>query len=256
MKTAVCFGSLAVLFALASPVSAANSSLRVEGTEFVLRTTDGRVLRSPDLVGATFVAIIDDRKHSITIAAVEQDKEATGRIMLHHFRVKDEAGGFEDLCLPDAEGRRLGFPVPDGRDGFKLICTSGADGKCIRLGYRPWEERVGGPPLGALHRACIRMIRADYGGDDGTWTRDGIVIDIYDRYGVQNPDRTADMTFEAGWSESGAVCVAHARIREKPSLSELVERYPRLRSYAGPANCTEESARDAFGALLFSRSIE
>jgi ADYC domain len=45
----------------------------------------------------------------------------------------------------DAEGRSLGFPVPDGRGGFDLACTSGAVGKCIRWGYRLWEEEPGGP---------------------------------------------------------------------------------------------------------------
>ena len=36
-------------------------------------------------------------------------------------------------------------------DYIELTCTSGAIGKCIRWGYRHWEEQSGGPPLRALH---------------------------------------------------------------------------------------------------------
>ena len=38
--------------------------------------------------------------------------------------------------------------------------------KCVRSGYRPWDEQPGGAPLRALHQACIHMMRADYGGED------------------------------------------------------------------------------------------
>ena len=173
--------------AAAQPSSTANQpGLTVDGTEFVLTTADGRILRSPDLVGATLKIGGAGGVTNLTIQSVEEDRDAKGgQVMLHHFVVQSEGGAAADLCAADATGRSLGFPIPDGRGGFDLICTSGAVGKCIRWGYRPWEERPGGPSLRALHQACTRMVRADYGGDGQATTRDGMMIDLYDRFGIQ-----------------------------------------------------------------------
>ena len=176
--------------------------------------------------------------------------------MLHHFVVKDASGRPVNLCAPDAEGRSLGFPVPDEHGGFDLTCTSGAVGKCIRWGYRPFDEKPGGPPMRALHQACVHMTRADYGGDGVPTTRDGTLIDLYDRFGIQKPDRTVPMNFEAAWGVDGAICVAHPRIPENISLEELGERYPHMKAHLGPTACTEESAMHDPRALLFNRSRE
>ena len=185
------------------------------------------------------------------------DRDAKGgRVVLHQFVVQGVGRTVTNLRAADAAGRNLRFPIPDGRGGFDLICTSGAIGKCIRWGYRPWEERPGGPPLRALHQACTRMVRADYGGDGQATTRDGMMIDLYDRFGIQMPDREASMTFEAGWGVDGAVCVAHPRVPENISLEQLAERYPRLKSQLGSTTCTEDAAMRDPAALLFNRSRE
>jgi ADYC domain len=177
---------LGMALAVATPVVATAQALNAVGTEFVLTMADGRVLRSVDLVGATFSIITAGTTVEVTIASVEEDSHAVGgRVFLHHLVVADAAGRRTDLCSPDAEGRSLGFPVPDGRGGFDLTCTSGAVGKCIRWGYRPWEEEPGGPPMAALHAACVHMARADYGGAGRATTRAGTLIYWCDRFGVQ-----------------------------------------------------------------------
>jgi hypothetical protein len=254
----VLFPATAPTLAAAQPSSTASPpGLTVDGTEFVLTTADGRILRSSDLVGATLKIGGAGGVTNLTIQSVEEDRDAKGgQVMLHHFVVQSEGGAAADLCAADATGRSLGFPIPDGRGGFDLICTSGAVGKCIRWGYRPWEERPGSPPLRALHQACTRMVRADYGGDGQATTRDGMMIDLYDRFGIQTPDREASMTFEAGWGVDGAVCVAHPRVPENISLEQLAERYPRLKSQLGPTACTEDAAMRNPAALLFNRSRE
>jgi hypothetical protein len=248
-------GVVALLLAAAPVRTGAQTRLVVEGTEFVLALPDGRMLRSPDLIGATLTIRAHGQPLEVTIASVEEDPYAIGgRVLLHRFLVKNASGGQRDLCLPDAQGRHHGFPVPDGRGGFALTCTSGAVGKCIRWGYRPWEEQPGGPPLRALHRACIHMVRADYGGDGSTSTRDGTVIDIYDRFGIQTFARERPMAFEAAWGVEGATCVARPRLADKMSLARLAERYPHLAAGLGPEACTEASARRDPAALLFNRS--
>jgi hypothetical protein len=193
--------------------------------------------------------------NDVIIADVEEDADAVGgRVVLHRFVARAAGGELTDLCLPDAEGRRVGFPVPDGRGGFALTCTSGAIGKCIRWGYRPWEERPGGAPLKALHRACVHMVRADYGGDGSTHTRDGTPIHVCDRFGIRPCGRGAPLAFEAAWGESGAICVARPRVPDLLTLDALGRRSPRLEGSLGPALCTEDGAPRDPAALLFSRS--
>jgi ADYC domain len=248
-------GVAALLLAATPATLCAQTRLTVHGTEFVVTTPDGRSLRSADLIGATLKFRAHGQPLDVTIQGVETDRYAVGgRVVLHRFVAKDDSGKLVDLCTPDAGGRSLGFPVPDGRGGFDLTCTSGVVGKCIRWGYRYWEEQPGGPPLRALHRACVHMARADYGGDGSPSTRDGTLIDIHDHFGIQRFDRAVPMAFEAAWGVDGAICVARPRIAENVSLAQLAERYPHLAPRLGPGSCTEDGAMRDPAALLFNRS--
>ena len=142
------------------------------------------------------------------------------------------------------------------KGGFELTGTSGAIGKCVRWGYRFWEEKPGGPPLHALHQACIHMTRAEYGGDGSTFTRDGTIIYMCDRFGVRPCVENGPMQFEAAWGVDGAVCVARPRVAEITTLEALAEKYPGLASHLGANACREESAIRDPAALLFNRSGE
>lgn len=248
-------GSIIVLAMMLAAPAAAQPRLTAEGTEFVLHTADGRTLRSADLVGATLTVKAGGRDTEVTIKSVEEDRHAhRGSVVMHRFVVKDASGAVTDMCAPDAEGRRLGFPVADGRGGFELTCTSGAIGKCVRWGYRPWDEQPGGPPLRALHRACVHMARADYGGDGRASAREGTLIYFCDRFGVRSCRDDAPMTFEAAWGAAGAVCVARVRVSENISLRDLAKRYPRLKPRLGPAACRPDIGMRDPAVLLFNRS--
>ncbi|MGO4572771.1 ADYC domain-containing protein [Microvirga sp. 2TAF3] len=229
--------------------------LQAEGPEFVLRLDDGRVLRREMLVGLRLMLATSTGDRQVRIDGLEEDASAAGGpLLLYRLSIQSPGHASEDFCRPDIKGRRAGFPVPDGAGGFNLTCTSGAEGKCILMGYRPWEARDG-VPMRDLFRACIHMIRADYGGDDRPTTRDGMSIDVYDRFGIQAPASMSDtMAFEAGWSPAGAVCVAHPRIPDHITLAQLAERYPQLSGHLGPQACSDETARADPQALLFNRS--
>ena len=133
--------------------------------------------------------------------------------------------------MPGPEGRTLGFPVQgvttdDGRyipdDGqFTFTCTSGAMAKCIRFGYPPWGTAADGRPLLDHFRACTRMVRGDYCGNGSAHTRDGTLINMYDRVGIQVSEPTPDLTFEAAWGPDGAVCVNHTRWDEDFGMDDL-----------------------------------
>ncbi|MBX9946944.1 MAG: hypothetical protein K2Y40_22920 [Reyranella sp.] len=253
LKTAL--ATLALLTAASATTSAQSPpvrSLGVEGTEIVVSLADGRSLRSKDLVGAVLKVRFEGEPAEVRIAAVEADPDdKTGTVWLHSFEGRQADGTWANLCGPGPDGRRQGFPL-QGPQGLEFTCSSGALGKCVRMGFRPWAAGPDGRSLAPVHAACIRMIRADYGGDGQAWTRDGMRIDIYDPLAIQTADNDPADSFEAGWSPEGAVCVRHIRVKENTTLQALEAKYPKLKGRTG-AVCTEEFAR-ANGAILFNRS--
>jgi ADYC domain len=241
-------------------------SMDVTGTSFRLTLPDGRVFRSPDLIGA-ILDVEDDDGRSLTVrldAVTRDPSDRDGDVWLHHFSAWDTvADSWRDLCItPGPDGTVGGFPVAgrwtsDGRHlsdptGFLVTCTAGAIGKCVRLGYKPWRNAGEVASLWDYHQACVRMMRADYGGDGVSHTRDGTFIDIFDRLGIQHFDpedpRARALEDEAAWGPDGAVCIRRTRIPELLSLDELARRYPHLAGKIGP-NCSE-----AVDALIWNRS--
>jgi hypothetical protein len=188
------------------------------------------------------------------------DRDPTGEVMLYTLSEPDPAAvGWRNACNPDPDGRRLGFPLagafsPDGRylqvPGRILVtCTGGAEGKCIRFGYKPWRTLPDGTSLEPYYQACVRLVRADYGGDGVGHTRNGTPIDLFDRIGIQQDETAPNMTLEAAFGPEGAVCVAHTRLSDVLSMQDLLLRYPRLAHHPS-ADCTESAP-----ALLFVRSV-
>jgi hypothetical protein len=262
-----CAIAAAVLCALAAQQAPAQTivpkSVSVEASEFKMTLSDGRVLRSRDLVGARLVIAMGGQAIRVRIDAVERDPHARrSAVWLHTFSAELADGSWRNVCDPGPDGRRQGFPVA-GRpraDGmlepaeggvFELACTSGALGKCVRFGYPPWDGADGGPSL-EVYNACIRMVRADYCGDGVATTKDGQLIDIYDDLGRQKHENEPAMDFEAGWTAEGAVCVRHVRVKENVSLDSLAATCPRLKDRLGRM-CHEGAAR-SLGARLFNRS--
>lgn len=234
-----------------------NAKLSVEGTAFVLRLPDGRVLKGAELQGAIVQLASDDGQitplHLKSIQPDPKDPE----ILRHEYETPDGKGGWKPACQPNFYGETWGFPIMlpkghPGRDGvITLTCSSGAVGKCVRFGYKPWSKGPHGEDLTPYHAACVRMVRADYCGDGQTHTKNGTSIDLYDVLGIQKQEpNDADFAFEAGWAPGGAVCVAHTRWSHVVTLAELPQSCPRL---AQAETCDEATARSK-GALLFNSS--
>ena len=245
---------LSFIAVLMKPAAAVEGRFQVDGLDLALRLDDGRVFRGQTLTGMTLVLGTPSGDAEIRIDGVAHEEEIRGRpATFFRMSVKDRDGSSKDLCQPDPDGARMAFAYPNGAGGFSLTCTSGAEGKCILFGYRPWETREG-MPMRDLHQACIHLLRADYGGDDRPSTRNGTLINLYDRFGIQDPGQAAGMTFEAAWGPEGAVCVAHPRIPDTVTLDQLAERYPRLKGRLGPDACTESAMRADPRALIFNQS--
>jgi hypothetical protein len=266
--------------------TSAVQAIAVEGTVLKITLTDGRLLTSPELIGANLLIDQGGRLLRVRLNDIGRDPDdrrrdvaASDTIWLHSFAVEGPDGAWQPLCDAGPDGRRQAIPLAgrfsaaDGRfdaggpGNFELACTAGAMGKCIRFGYHPWQTRLspaqaarrpGGDapatPYLVLYNACVRMVRADYGGNGTGTTRNGMLIDLYDDLGIQAPSTTPtpSLAFEAGWTQDGAVCVNHPRVKENISLGDIEARWHRLAGKTG-ANCTEDVAR-SLGALLFNRS--
>jgi hypothetical protein len=247
----------------AGPEVTSGPSLEVIGTSFRVNMLDGRILNSVDLIGAVLDAA-DETGRTITVRidGVASDQAGgNGDVWLHRFSVQDDkTRAWRELCTAGPDGTVAGFPL-SGRwaangqhsqdaSRFTITCTSGAAGKCVRFGYKPWSS-VRGESLWDYHQACVRMVRADYGGDGTGNTRDGTMVDVFDRLGIQQSDPNPGLggrpfEFEAAWGADGAICVRRTRIPEVLSVKELAVRYPHLR--IGP-DCSE-----AVDALIWNKS--
>lgn len=239
---------------------------RVEGTRLEVSLADGRTLSGADLVGAVLtIADAQGDTIQVRIDGAERDREdPRGGRWLYRLMTPTAGGGWTSFCEPGPKGRRLGFPVAgtttaDGsfdlsETQLSFTCTAGAVAKCIRFGYAPWASSEGGVPLLGYFRACLRMVRADYCGDGQPHTRDGTLINLYDRLGIQVSEPSAELTFEAAWGPEGAVCVRKTRIGAVWTLDALQASCgKRLVERLGPV-CSPAAARSLPEALLFNES--
>ncbi len=243
--------------------------VQVIGASFALTTVDGRVLENQDLVGAVFdLSDGSGQQLQVRIADVFADPEAPENgVFLHVFQAQDASGQWQDICGPGPDGHAAGFPLTgawseDGTyqptaAGFTVTCTSGVIGKCVRMGYKPWESAADGTSLLPYFQACTRMMRADYCGDGVPHTKNGTTINIYDVLAIQSPDETPDMAFEAAWGVDGALCLRHTRWPDVASLEEVVAQCPgKLANRTGAAMCSEAAMSKIDQALIMNQSVD
>lgn len=254
--------ALAVALAIATAAAASEvSRVEVVGTEFRLVLADGTVRRGKDLVGTVIqfgrTPGLMIRIDSAEIDTLDPDRE----IWLYGLSTPGAADGtWVDLCPPDHKGFPVsgtwtanGEHIPSART-FSLTCTSGANGKCVRMGYKPWKTGPGGESLWTYHQACVRLLRADYCGDGISHTRQGVAVMIYDRIEIQRDEPVPELDFEAAWGPGGAVCLRKTRVPEISTFDEMRQKCPARFHDWLRERCTEERARDLKGALLFNRS--
>lgn len=139
-------------------------------------------------------------------------------------------------------------------DNVTVACTSGVLAKCVRMGYKPWKQ-VAGVSLREYHQACTRMARADYCGNGISHTKDGTLIDVYDRLGIQQPDQDSNLVFEAAWGVDGALLLNHTRYEDLERLQqECPAKLRQIYSHSGKSSGEIERLKQISGALIFNKS--
>jgi hypothetical protein len=177
-----------------------------------------------------------DLQHFRIESVAPDPRDRDGDVRLYGLSVLNAGSKtWQPYCLPDPDGRSAAIPVQgswsaqlDFEPGNAMItfaCTSGAIGKCIRFGYKPWKTHHG-ISLQPYHAACMHMVRADYCGDGRPHTVDGTWIDMWDSLGIQTRDERDGRpeVFEAAWSPSGAAYLNVPRWSDR--VADVVEECP------------------------------
>jgi hypothetical protein len=180
--------------------------------------TASRDIEAPVVPGTILEAFSeagDPRRFRIESVAPDP-RDRDGDVSLYGVSVfTPSTGTWAPYCAPDPDGRSAAIPVQGSwsaqgeleptAEMITFACTSGAIGKCIRFGYKPWKTHHR-TSLQPYHAACMHMVRADYCGDGRPHTVDGTWIDIWDDIGIQTRDQRDGHpeVFEAAWSPGGA----------------------------------------------------
>ncbi|MDC0718940.1 ADYC domain-containing protein [Nannocystis bainbridge] len=145
----------------------------------------------------------------IWITAVQQISTKEARYV---FETYDADDNVVPVCSPDASGATTMVPIKDlavdevtGKmtkrsNTLYLACTSGAIGKAVTWGYRPWERTL------EEFEVATRMIRADYCFTGHSFTQTGTSMQVKDRYNINTFLHTGDPN-EAVWGRTGVRCI-------------------------------------------------
>ena len=147
---------------------------------------------------------------------IESHVQVSPKESRYVFRTHDENGAETYVCDADSEGLHTSIPIKDitvdratgdmtarSKTAY-LACTSGAIGKAISWGYRPWERSL------AEFELATRMVRADYCLDGTSWTEPGLSLQVRDKYSINSFVRPEDPT-EVVWTSAGTACVTQPR---------------------------------------------
>lgn len=256
MLAALRLAPFVVLAALASTTHAEPARIASAAGHFVVGDGKGQLVRGAALKGA----VLTTRGPAggmleIRIDAVEPGPHSD--IELYSLSVRDHSarGGWRAYCSKGQDGRARGFPIPTtddatGAQSYTLVCTAGAQGKCVMRGYRPWGAALDGTPLSPLFEACVRMMRADYCGDGTPFTRAGIRLLSWDRVGIHTRPEQAPH-FEAAWGPAGAICLTRPRVPSIAPLERIIAHCPSIAERVRE-DCAAYSAAPEVGAVLWN----
>jgi hypothetical protein len=266
-------------FAGATLNGAALSNFRLENGE-LLAEQNSITLRGTALVNAHLFAEAQKKmpqqtlviEYRITAIAAENpayDPTGTGNTFLYTLQQNvDNTGTWSTACPVDHDGLTTTIPLADIWDDngnrnssaplFTLACTVSSIADCYRWGYRPWVTGHGN--LKITHWACTRLARADYCGDGTQHTVNGTLINVWDNLTppIQTQGTTPPgMTFEAGWDQSGAICLSHTRWATGTGSIVALECPNKLHppDHGSPAICDDEGHAGTGPNRLFNQSV-
>lgn len=154
-----------------------------------------------------------EKPTTMTIAEVEEAEPGEFRYV---FQYTDVYGVVKNVCAADPSGDVAVVPIQDitvddvtgviapRPDTLYLACTSGAVGKAVAWGYKPWQRAQGD------FEAAVRMVRADYCYDGTSWTTPGAPVEVRDVWDI-NDFLNVEHPTEAVWGRDALGCLGQTR---------------------------------------------
>lgn len=193
--------------------------LRLDAVEI---TSAGRLrgrIGSTQYTGAELVGsrwVLDPQDGDAVEIRIAGHTQVSSQETRYHFKSTDGQGNEVDVCAPDLAGDVSSIPIKNivvnhqtgvvssRANTLYFACVSGAVGKAYTWGYTPQTHGT------AAFEVAIRMARADYCYDGGTWTTMGTGVQARDAWSLTGfllPDRPN----EAVWTTSGLACLGTPR---------------------------------------------
>lgn len=122
----------------------------------------------------------------------------------HYLCDNDPGDGHRAAAIADLTVDPASADMAERPETLYIACISGAVGKAVEWGYRPWELGVDD------FEAVVRVIRADYCGDGVSWTKPGTSIQLADVWEIHGFEAPIGAT-EALWGRGGAICLSQPR---------------------------------------------
>ncbi len=244
---------LLCLLVLPAQPAFSQPKLFIEQGMLSIESGAGRVFAKHEVKGAELV--ISGAR--LRIDDVIEKTSATGQnLFFYQLSSFNQASkSWQPFCQRDPQGQQLALLYHGNVDAVKgyqavsqisITCSAGVIAKCINWGYSPYADH---PKAAALFNTCLRMARADYCGTGESYTRDGTLLNIYDRFGIQKSEPESEkegLVFEAAWNENGALCVHHPRIQENIDIENLIKACPKKFSASNTGEaCSQKNYPDA-----------
>lgn len=169
------------------------------------------------LVGSKWdLKLIQGSLETPAVMSITAHEEAEPGEFRYTFHYNDVNGVQVPVCDPDPQGDIAAVPIKNihvddvtgqvtGRaDTLYLACTSGAVGKAVDWGYKPWKRSID------EFETAIRMVRADYCYDGMSWTTPGTPVEVRDRWAINDFINVTHPT-EAVWGKDFVRCLGTPR---------------------------------------------
>jgi hypothetical protein len=133
-----------------------------------------------------------------------------GEVWEYQIQYQNSAG-WQPLCGLDTGGAPIKAITSAGTwstttatwasstSSFTIACRGKAVAKCVELGYKSYKG------YSNQLASCVRMLRADYCGNNISYTVDGQLVNVYDNLNIQFD--TQAWTKEGAWAPTGAKCL-------------------------------------------------
>jgi len=193
---------------------------RLDGSQIVADNENGTSnVHGNDLIGAELIGTSQDGDPlTLRIVNVDHGSPPNQDVWYYVVDVVNANGGTAALCVDESQNQVAAIPLAgrwsldqgvagggshiDDPSSFTFACQGAALGKCVELGYKPWDV-VKGQSLAPFHQTCTRVIRADFCGDGTPHTQNGQLINVFDSLSVQTDTR--NWPKEASWTPDGAL---------------------------------------------------